>query len=194
MRRRIESVLLGLLLAGLPAVAAEIRVHLPPESTTIEFTLKATMHTVHGTATLDRADFTINTESGAATGEAIVAAASADTDNKKRDKKMHGKVLLSDQHPRIVIRAERIEGELDLEGISEIVLVATMELIGADHPVRIPMTVAVDGGTATLDANFSVPYVEWGLVDPSTFLLKVGKEVPVTIHAKGVTVQPVSSP
>ena len=50
------------------------------------------------------------------------------------------------------------------------------------------------GARFGFDASFSVPFVEWGLVDPSNFLLKVGKEVPVTIHAKGVTVQPVSSP
>jgi polyisoprenoid-binding protein YceI len=95
MIRTVLIVLMGLTFAGLPAAAAEIRVHLSPESTTIEFTLKATMHTVHGTASLDHADFTFDTETGAASGEAVVIAGSADTGNKKRDKKMHGKVLLS---------------------------------------------------------------------------------------------------
>jgi len=177
-----------------PAAAAELQIHLPPDSTVITFELKATLHTVHGTAKLESGNFTVNTETGSATGEAVVAAASADTDNKKRDKKMHGKVLLSAEHPRIVIRADGIEGDLSLEGTSEVVLVGVMKLLGADHPVRIPITVVVDGGTTTVDASFSVPYVEWGLDDPSTFLLKVGKEVPVTIHAEGVTMNANGTP
>jgi len=194
MHRIITSVLLGVIAAALPVGAAELNIHLSPESTSIDFTLKATMHTVHGTASLDRADFTIDTESGVATGEAVVVSGSADTDNKKRDKKMHSKVLLSSEHQRIVIRAERIEGSLNLQGASEITLIGTMELLGADHPIRVPMTVIIDGETASVDAAISVPYVEWGLVDPSTFFLKVGKEVPVTVHAEGVTVQSLSSP
>jgi len=188
MRRKITAALLGAVAAALPAAAAEIQVHLPPESTTIGFTLKATMHTVHGTASLDRADFVFDTVSGAASGEAVVVSGSADTDKPKRDKKMHSAVLLSSEHQRIAIRAESIEGALELEGTSEFVLVGTMELIGAEHPIRVPMTVTFDGGTASVDAAFTVPYVEWGLKDPSTFVLRVGKEVPVTIKAENIRV------
>jgi polyisoprenoid-binding protein YceI len=194
MRKRFTAAVLGAIAAVLPAAAAEIQVHLPPASTTIGFTLKATMHTVHGTASLDHADFTIDVVSGAASGEAVVVSGSADTDNQKRDKKMHSKVLLSSEHRLIAITAERIEGTLDLEGTSEVVLVGTMELIGASHPIRVPMTVTLDGDTAAVDAAFSVPYVEWGLKDPSTFVLRVGKEVPVTIHAENVSVTPIPSP
>lgn len=194
MIRTIVSILLGLIALVLPAAAAEIQVSLQPESTTIEFTLKATMHTVHGTAGLDRADFTIDTSSGVASGEAVVVSGSTGTQNDKRDKKMHSKVLLSATHPRVVIRAERIKGNLNLEGTSEITLVGTMELIGAEHPISIPMTVAMTGETATVEASFSVPYVEWGLKDPSTFVLRVGKEVPVTVHAEKVSVTPIPSP
>ena len=193
MRRKTVPVLMGIMAAALFASGAQIQVHLPPESATVDFTLKATMHTVHGTATLESAEFTIDTETGAASGEAVVTSASADTDNGKRDKKMHSKVLLSSEHPLIVIRAERIEGPLVLEGTSEITLVGTMELIGAEHPVRIPMTVTIDGDTASVEATLQVPYVEWGLKDPSTFILRVGKEVPVTVKAENITVNRVSS-
>jgi len=194
MRRKITFALLGAIAIVLPAAAAEIQVHLPPESTTIEFTLKATMHTVHGTASLDRADFVFDTISGSASGEAVVVSGSADTDKPKRDKKMHSTVLLSSEHPRIAIRAESVEGSLELEGTSEVVLIGTMELIGAEHPIRVPMTVTIEDGTASVDAAFTVPYVEWGLKDPSTFVLRVGKEVPVTIKAEKVTVTSASPP
>lgn len=193
MRRRITVALLGAIIAVLPAAAAELQVHLPPESTTIGFTLKATMHTVHGTASLDYADFTIDPVSGAASGEAVVVSGSADTDNPKRDKKMHSKILLSPEHERIAIRAESIEGSLEMEGTSEVVLVGTMELIGASHPIRVPMTITMNGETASVEASFTVPYVDWGLEDPSTFVLRVAKEVAVTIHAEGVRVSTGSS-
>ncbi len=55
--------------AATTAVSAEIRVVLPPESTTVDFSLKATMHTVHGTAVLERGAFAFDTDTGEASGE-----------------------------------------------------------------------------------------------------------------------------
>ena len=118
MHRKLTSFIFAAAAITLPAAAAELRVHLPPDSTVITFELKATMHTVHGSARLESADFTIDSESGVASGEAVVAAASAETGNTKRDKKMHSKVLLSSEQPRIAIRAERIEGLLPNRGHS----------------------------------------------------------------------------
>lgn len=182
MFRRFSTVLVLAALTTGSAFAADLRVLVPPESTDIAFELKATMHTVHGTASLERAEFVVDTATGSVSGEAVVSAASADTGNKKRDKKMHSKVLLSDSHPNIVFRADRFEGEIDAAGSSEIMLVGVMEIIGVEHPLTVPVEVNTTEGTAR--ASFTVPYVDWGLEDPSTFLLRVGKEVPVTVTAR----------
>lgn len=187
MLRRCSTVLVLAALAGGSAFAADIRVEIPPEATEIAFELKATMHTVHGTAALERAEFVIDTATGSVSGEAVVSAASADTGNKKRDKKMHSSVLLSDSHPNIVFRAHRYEGEIVAAGSSEITLVGVMEIIGVEHPMTVPVEVSIADKTAR--ASFTVPYVEWGLEDPSTFVLRVGKEVPVTVTAR-ITVIP----
>jgi polyisoprenoid-binding protein YceI len=194
MIRRTALAIALLAVAAAPAAAAGIRVELDPSATTVAFELKATMHTVYGTASLERGAFTFDLATGAASGEAIVAAASADTENAKRDKKMHAEVLLSAAHPRIVLRAERLEGALAPSGTSEVVLVGSIELLGTAHPVRVPMTVTIEGDTATVDAVFSVPFVEWGLDDPSTFVFRVAKEAPVTVRAEGASVETVLPP
>jgi len=41
------------------------------------------------------------------------------------------------------------------------------------------------GDQLTAATNFVVPYVEWGLKNPSTFILKVSDKVDIDIHASG---------
>jgi polyisoprenoid-binding protein YceI len=193
MRRPITAACFAIMAAAAPSFTEEIRVELDPAATSITFELGATLHTVHGTAELQRGRFVVDTETGETSGEAVVAAASADTGNNKRDRKMHSKVLLSRDHPSITVRAEKLEEDLSLDGESEVTLVGTMELLGATHPIRIPMTVSIDGASAVVEATWSIPYVDWGLEDPSTFVLRVDKEVAVTVRATDVAVSVGSS-
>jgi hypothetical protein len=36
-----------------------------------------------------------------------------------------------------------------------------------------------------LDADFSIPYLSWGLKNPSTFILRASDTVQLNIHATG---------
>jgi polyisoprenoid-binding protein YceI len=56
---------------------------------------------------------------------------------------------------------------------------------GADHPLKLEIKVQVDGHHAVATTQFSVPDVAWGMKDPSSTLLGVGKEVAVDVVAKG---------
>lgn len=166
-------------------VAAEWRVELDPEATSISFTLGATLHTVEGRISLASGSLDLDRESGAVSGEIVVDATSADTGNDSRDEDMHTKVLLSDAYPRIVVRPERLAGEVAEQGASQLKLSGRIELAGTSHEITIPLEVTVDGNSFSATAELTVPYVEWGLEDPSKFLLRVDKVVEVTVTTQG---------
>jgi hypothetical protein len=165
--------------------AADSKIELDPASTSITFRLKATMHSVHGKAKTTSGSLTLDIDSGDMTGEVVVDAVSAETGNKKRDKKMHTKVLRSADHSRIVLRPHRIDGNLAHAGVSDVTLFGEMELLGQSHEIHIPLHVEIIDGRFTASTEFRIPYVEWGLDDPSTFVLRVAKVVQVTVFAEG---------
>ncbi len=177
----------------LPALGGEQVLNLKPESTEVTFTLEATGHDIAGTLYLQTGRIRFDAETGVASGEVSIDARRAGTGHQKRDKTMHKKVLDSERHPLIVFRPERIEGEIAAEGASEVQIHGTVSLLGADHPLTLPTTVDIAGGDVTARATFAVPYVEWGLHDPSIFVLRVAKVVDVTIAATG-NLAPESAP
>lgn len=185
--------LLILLTTWMPAPAGAGTLELAPAECRISFTLGATLHTVEGTAELDRGKVHFNPETGELSGEIVVDAASTDTDNRKRDKKMHSEVLHSEQHPQIVFRPASFSGDLPTDGTAEIVVSGTMTLHGTDHRVEWPVTVARTREDLEIRASFEVPYVKWGLEDPSTFILRVEKHVDVTVEASGSLVEPTAA-
>lgn len=181
------------------ATAAEVHIELDPGATSINFSLGATLHTVEGRFSLASGSLDLDRESGTFSGEIVVDATSADTGNDSRDEDMHTKVLMSDTYPRIVLRPERLAGEVAEQGTSEVELTGRMELAGTSHEIAIPLYVTVNGSSFSATAEFTVPYVEWGLEDPSKFLLRVAKVVDVTVETEGTIVgadpqQPASQP
>jgi polyisoprenoid-binding protein YceI len=183
--QRIATVLLALALAGVPVHAEQLQLVLDPSDSTVSFVLGATMHKVKGSFTLISGEVFYDPATGIASGEIVVDARSGDSGNNKRDRDMHRKVLESDSHPTIVLRPERVEGELPTEGDADLRVIASLHLHGRAHSVDIPLTVSVNQESLRLRATFEVPYVEWGLRDPSKFVLRVAKQVTVSVDAIG---------
>jgi polyisoprenoid-binding protein YceI len=167
------------------AQAAELTVKLDPAATKISFTLDAVMHTVHGTAKAKGGEVKFDPATGAASGRFVADATSAETGSEGRDKDMHEKVLESAKFPEISFELERVEGGFLAQGVSNPTLKGKLTIHGASHAVSIPARVEVSGGTIKATLTFKVPYVAWGMTDPSGFVLRVGKEVPVTVDAVG---------
>ncbi len=187
-----------LLAAGLASAAAaeEWKLTVDPESTHISFTLGATFHEVHGTAEVTSGEIRVDTDTGSLSGEVLIDATSADTDSKGRDKDMHGKVLESGRYPEIVWRPRQLTGDLGSGGPVDIL--GSIEIHGEEHDITVSASVQLGEGSWSATASLTVPYVEWGMRDPSKFVLRVEKVVEVDLEAAGssalVAGEPVTEP
>jgi len=174
----------ALWLAAAPAHAGEEVLTFDPEHTRVTFTLGATLHTVEGRARLERGKIEFDPESGAARGEIVVPAKSLTTDEETRDENMHRDVLESAKFPEIAFVAERLEVLSRSDRSAEVRLHGRMRIHGGEHPLAIPAQLTAEGDGIGVRARFRVPYVAWGMRDYSNFLLRVDKEVEVTVEAR----------
>ena len=185
------AVAIGTLTAGPRVAPAEsCRLVLDAQRTQIDFSLGATLHTVDGTAALERGEIAFDDVGGVASGRIVIDASSAETGIESRDRKMHEEVLQSEAHPEIVFVTSAIE-VLSREGDqAEVRLEGQLQLLGGLHLLAIPMRLRAEGHLLHIEAEFTIPYVEWGLRDVSRFPLRVAKVVEVRIHAVGILESP----
>lgn len=182
----------SVLLPCLQASAAQQMVFtFDPAATKIQFTLGAALHTVHGTMHLKSGEIRFDPATGSARGEVIVDASSAETGNKSRDAKMHKEVLQSARYPMIAFTPQRLAGIIQSGGASRVQLSGLFEIDGRQHPITLSVDVDRTSSAAATSAmtKFSIPYVRWGLTNPSTFFLRVSDRVDMEIDASGQLVK-----
>lgn len=164
--------------------AQETVIIFDPANTKIEFTLGATLHTVHGTFQLKRGDVRFNPTTGDASGEVVVDTTSGNSENSDRDKKMHREILESDKYPEIIFVPSHVSGAVPAEGTGTVEVAGVMKLHGQDHPVTLSANVTRSApGELQGAVHFAIPYVKWGLRNPSTFILRVSDTVDVDIRS-----------
>lgn len=170
--------------------AQDLTVDLDPAATKIEFTLTATLHTVHGTFKLKSGGIHFDPSTGNMGGTIVVDATSGDTDNKSRDEKMHHDVLESQQFPEIVFTPKSMKGPLtqmlNQQKPAQFEVSGSFRLHGQDHDATLAVYVQPgSAGKMDISAQFPVPYAAWGLKNPSTFVLHVGDTVNLDVHTTG---------
>jgi polyisoprenoid-binding protein YceI len=173
--------------AALPA--REIELDLDPARTHIEFALGATLHTVHGSFQLKRGSVHFDPETGQASGEIVIDAASGNTGNADRDQRMHKDVLESARFPEIVFIPDHVAGRVQLQGAFQAQLHGVVRIHGSEHELMLPVEAQAADGQITATTRFTVPYAMWGMKNPSTLLLRVSGKVEVAIHAVARIVQ-----
>ncbi len=179
------AVTLAVHFLGLPALAQESAVQLDPAQTKITFSLDSSLHTVHGDFKLKSCTIRYNPSTGAISGAIVVDAASGESGNDGRDRKMHREILESDKFPEIRFTPKQVTGTLASNGTSKMEVSGQFRLHGQDHDVSLPIEIQLQGQQLQLTTHLSVPYVQWGLKSPNTFILHASNTVIIEIHAAG---------
>jgi polyisoprenoid-binding protein YceI len=180
-----RNAILPLVLLAALAPAQELSFQVDPAQSNVTYTLEATMHTVHGTFRLKPSTIRFDPKTGTASGVFVVDATTGQSGNDGRDKKMHRDVLESAKYPEIRFTVQQFQGTLPPSGNTQARLVGTLTLHGGDHPMTVSAPVQISNGHATADVHFVVPYVQWGMKNPSALFLRVSDKVDIVVHAVG---------
>lgn len=158
---------------------------LDPAKTTVKFELDALLHKVDGSFQLAPSTLQLDLGAGDASGEISVDAKSGTTGNAMRDRKMHKDVLESDQYPNIEFRPDRISGVVARSGKSSVTVHGMFRIHGVDREISVPAIVDIAGDSWTATIHFTIPYVKWGMKNPSNLFLHVADTVEIDVNATG---------
>ena len=164
---------------------AQTKISIDPARSEVQFTLVDNLHTVHGTFHIQQAEITFDPATGKASGAILVDALSGQSGNSMRDHRMAKEELKAPDFKTIAFAPTRITGTLNSTGDSTLQVHGVFTLIGTPHEIDVPMQVQVNGDQLHSVGSFSIPYVQWGLKDPSTFMIKVNKEVQIDLSLVG---------
>ena len=173
--------------------ASEIVLSVDPAQSKVRWTLGTRLHTVHGTFAFKDGTAHVDTATGKARGEIVVYATSGDSGNDGRDKKMHKDVLASAQYPDIIFRPDRAEGKIATQRSFTVQVHGILVLHGSEHELIVPVQAEFAGDHWTGSAKFDVPFIDWGLKNPSNFFLKVNHTVEIELELKGSLQNPAGS-
>lgn len=178
-----SNILLTALAVSAAASGQEIVLNPDPATATVQFKLSATLHTVHGSFTLKRGAIRFDPATGKISGEVVVDAASGASGDEKRDRNMHKDVLESAKYPEIVFTPDRVDGVVAPQGASQIQVHGMFRIHGAAHEITLPVQVQMNNGRVSAKTAFTIPYVQWGMKNPSTLFLRVGDKVEIEAGA-----------
>ncbi len=158
---------------------------LDPSASSIAFSLSGTGHEVEGTFHVTSGDIHFDPSAHELSGSIVVSAASGESGNDGRDKKMHDEVLDVAHFADVTFNPQSYQGTIAASGDSTIQVSGLFTLHGTPHPITVPMQLHMEAGKITAKGSFMVPYVKWGLKNPSIFILKVAKEVKIDLNFVG---------
>jgi polyisoprenoid-binding protein YceI len=156
-----------------------------PDSSEVRMTLKTNHEIVNGTFHVQSGSIDFDRSAPKISGNVVVAAGSGKTGNDSRDKKMDKDILKIDQYTTVTFAPKSYTGSIAPSGDSTIQVSGVFTLLGTPHDLTIPMQIHIDGSKATAKAQFVIPYVQWGLKNPSFLVWKAENDVAIDLNLVG---------
>ena len=169
-----------------PAVLAQHQTFtVNSDASEVKMTLKTTHEVVNGTFHIQSGSVEFDCSTPKMSGSVVVLAGSGKTGNDSRDKKMNKDILKVEQHATVSFEPKTYTGAIALSGDSTIQVTGIFTLLGTPHEITIPTFVHLDGTSSTAKAHFVVPYVQWGLKNPSFMFWKADNDVAIDLNLVG---------
>jgi len=155
------------------------------DASEVKMTLKTTHEVVNGTFHIQSGSLVFDRSAAKISGSVVVLAGTGKTGNGSRDKKMNKDILEVEQHATVSFEPKSYAGAIAPSGDSTIQVSGIFTLLDTPHEITIPILVHIEGTTATAKAHFVVPYIQWGLRDPSFLFWKADKDVTIDLFLTG---------
>jgi len=177
---------LGLALILAPAALAQHQTFaVNPDASEVKMTLKTTHELVNGSFHIQSGLIEFDRSNPKMSGLVIVLPNSGKTGNGSRDKKMYKDILMVEQFATVTFQPETYSGNLAPSGDSNIQVTGIFTLLGTPHEITVPMKIHIEGAGATAKGHFVVPYVQWGLKNPSFLIWKADDDVAIDLNLVG---------
>src|ERR1700733_5696754 len=179
-------VVLALAVVPAPAVLAQHQTFaVNSDASEVKMKLNTTHEVVDGTFHIQFGSINFDRTASNISGVLTVPAGSGKTGNDSRDKKMNKDLLKVDQFATVSFAPKTYSGTIAASGDSTIQVSGVFTLLGTAHDLTIPMQIHIDGSNATAKGQFVVPYVKWGLKNPSFLIWKAENDVEIDLTLVG---------
>jgi polyisoprenoid-binding protein YceI len=167
------------------AHAREAILYLDPANTRIDYTLQGWPHVTHGTFRLTRGQLDVDPASGRIGGEVVVSAKSGDSGSRMRDDEMKNSILEVENYPEITFTPQSAEAQHPAQGDFPARISGVLTLHGTAHQIALEAEVQPSGDRFVATTHFAVPYVAWGLENPSLLIFRCADTVYVDVRTAG---------
>lgn len=168
-----------------PAVSRPVVLTFDANQSKVHYLVDTTLHTVQGTFNVKSGTIQFDPQTGKSDGSIVVLATSGDSGNTSRDERMHKEILETWKYQEATFHPTQIDGTVSLTSSSDFKVKGVFTLHGGDHEVVAQVHSEFTGDHWKGTAKFDVPYIQWGIKDPSNFLLHVKPVVHVELEMAG---------
>jgi polyisoprenoid-binding protein YceI len=168
-----------------PILQAQEKLTLDPAQSHVNFTVDTTLHTVHGAFTLTQGEIAFDPATGKASGSIAVDALSGQSGDSARDHRMTNEILKAPTYNTITFAPTSFTGTFSPTGDSTLQVHGTFTLLNKSHEIDVPIKIHIQADQLHATGAFAIPYIQWGVKDPSTFVFRVKKEVQIDLDLTG---------